>query len=262
MKTCQFLKTEICGRVALITLHRPEVRNALSTPLLHELLEVLDDVEVNADLGAVVITGGEEVFAAGADIREMADKTYADVLLGDFPHGREAAWSHFATYRKPIIAAVAGYALGAGCELAMACDFILAADTAQFGQPEIKLGTMPGAGGTQRLTRLVGKSKAMEMCLTGRFMDAAEAERTGLVSRVLPVAELIEDAVKTAEKIAALSLPSVILVQEAVNVAYETTLREGLRIERRMFQGTFATEDRQEGMKAFAEKRKPEFKHR
>ena len=262
MKTYHYIKSEIRGKVALLTLHRPEVMNALSTPLLHELLDALDAIETDPALGASVITGGDQVFAAGADIKEMADKQYADVLLGDFPHGREAAWARFAAYRKPIVAAVAGYALGAGCELAMACDFILAADTAQFGQPEIKLGTMPGAGGTQRLTRLAGKSKAMEMCLTGRFMDATEAERSGLVSRVLAVDQLQEEALKTAAKIAALSLPSVILVKEAVNLAYETTLREGLRTERRMFQGTFATEDRQEGMKAFAEKRKPDFRNR
>ena len=262
MSSYQFIKTETRGKVALITLHRPEAMNALSTPLLTELMQALDTIEVDANLGATVITGGEQVFAAGADIKEMADKQYADVLLGDFPHGREALWARFAALRKPIIAAVAGYALGAGCELAMACDFILAADSAQFGQPEIKLGTMPGAGGTQRLARLVGKSKAMEMCLTGRFMDAAEAERAGMVSRILPVDQLIAEAVKAGEKIAALSLPAVILVKEAVNVAYETSLREGLRVERRMFQGTFATEDRKEGVQAFIEKRKPVFRNR
>src|SRR6185312_5290290 len=192
----------------------------------------------------------------------MQDAGFSDIFLADFPAGRAAAWRRMALLRKPILAAVAGFALGGGCELAMACDFILAADTAVFGQPEILLGTMPGAGGTQRLTRLVGKSKAMEMCLTGRRMDASEAERCGLVARVVAAAELQAEALKTAAKIASLSLPAVMMVKEAVQAAYETPLAEGLRFERRAFQSTFATEDRREGMAAFAAKRKAEFKHR
>ncbi len=194
--------------------------------------------------------------------RNCRTARFVDLFLADFPHGRAAAWRRFAAHRKPIIAAVAGFALGGGCELAMACDFIIAADTAKFGQPEINLGTMPGAGGTQRLTRAIGKSKAMEMCLTGRMMDASEAERAGLVSRVVPADQLREEVLKVARKIAAQSRPAVMMVKESVNVAYETTLAEGLRFERRAFQSTFATEDRKEGMAAFSEKRKPAFKNR
>jgi|SRR2546421_8997975 enoyl-CoA hydratase len=254
--------TEVRGRVGIITLNRPQAMNALSNALVNEVGHALDGFEVDDSIGAIVITGNEKAFAAGADIKEMRDATLIDTFLADFPNGRAAAWRRFATQRKPVIAAVAGFALGGGCELAMACDFILAADTARFGQPEINLATMPGAGGTQRLTRLVGKSKAMEMCLTGRLIDAVEAERAGLVSRVVPAAELVEEALKTAAKIASLSMPVVMMVKEAVNVAYETTLQEGLRFERRAFQTTFATEDRKEGMAAFAEKRKPAFIHR
>lgn len=250
------------GRVGLIQLHRPAALNALSTPLMRELGAALEQFEADAGIGAVVITGDEKAFAAGADIKEMQDAGFVDIYNADFPAGRAAAWRHFATLRKPIIAAVAGFALGGGCELAMACDLILAADTAVFGQPEVTLATMPGAGGTQRLTRLVGKSKAMEMCLTGRRMDAAEAERAGLVSRVVPAAELLAEAKKVAGKIAALSLPAVMMIKESVNAAYEMPLAEGLRFERRAFQSTFATEDRREGMAAFAQKRKPDFKHR
>lgn len=249
-------------RVGIITLNRPAALNALSTPLMREVGEALEAFEADPAIGAIIITGNEKAFAAGADIKEMAEAGFTDVFLGDFPSGRAAAWKHFATIRKPILAAVAGYALGGGCELAMACDLILAADTAVFGQPEVTLATMPGAGGTQRLTRLVGKSKAMEMCLAGRRMDAAEAERSGLVSRVVPAADLMTEARKVAAKIAALSLPAVMMIKESINAAYEMPLAEGLRFERRAFQSTFATEDRREGMAAFTEKRKPDFKHR
>ena len=250
------------GRVGIVTLHRPQAMNALSTPLVNELGRALEAFEEDAAIGAVVLTGGDQVFAAGADIKELQDASFVDIFLADFPHGRAAAWKRMAALRKPVIAAVAGFALGGGCELAMACDFILAADTAVFGQPEVLLGTMPGAGGTQRLTRLVGKAKAMEMCLTGRRIDAQEAERAGLVSRVVPAAELRAEAVKAAARIAALSLPAVMMIKESVNAAYEMPLAEGLRFERRAFQSTFATEDRREGMAAFAEKRKPDFKGR
>ncbi len=256
------LIVETEGRVGIVTLHRPAARNALSTPLVNELGAALEAFEQDPAIGAIVLTGGDQVFAAGADIKELQEAGFVDIFLADFPHGRAAAWKRMATLRKPVIAAVAGFALGGGCELAMACDFILAADTAVFGQPEVLLGTMPGAGGTQRLARVVGKSKAMEMCLTGRRMDAQEAERAGLVSRVVPVAELRAEAVKAAATIAALSLPAVMMIKESVNAAYETPLAEGLRLERRAFQSTFATEDRREGMAAFAAKRKPEFKGR
>ncbi len=256
------LMVEREGRVGIVTLHRPQAMNALSTPLVNELGRALEAFEEDAAIGAVVLTGGDQVFAAGADIKELQDASFVDIFLADFPHGRAAAWKRMAALRKPVIAAVAGFALGGGCELAMACDFILAADTAVFGQPEVLLGTMPGAGGTQRLTRLVGKAKAMEMCLTGRRIDAQEAERAGLVSRVVPAAELRAEAVKAAARIAALSLPAVMMIKESVNAAYEMPLAEGLRFERRAFQSTFATEDRREGMAAFAEKRKPDFKGR
>jgi enoyl-CoA hydratase len=248
--------------IGLITLNRPAVHNALSNALIEEIGSALDAMEQDEEIAVSIITGGEKVFAAGADIKEMSDLNFSDMFLADFPNGRAAAWRHFSSFRKPIIAAVAGFALGGGCELAMACDFIIAADTAKFGQPEINLATMPGAGGTQRLTRLVGKSKAMEMCLTGRFMDAAEAERAGLVARVVPADKLMEESWKVAVKIASQSRPTVMMVKEAINVAYETFLAEGLRFERRSFQSTFATEDRSEGMAAFSEKRKPVFKNR
>jgi enoyl-CoA hydratase len=250
------------GRVGVVALNRPVVLNALSTAVMVELGEALQRFEEDPGIGAMIITGSEKAFAAGADIKEMLDAGFTDLFLADFPHGKGAAWKRMALLRKPIIAAVAGLALGGGCELAMACDFIIAADTARFGQPEVNVGTMPGAGGTQRLTRLVGKAKAMEMCLTGRMMDAAEAERAGLVSRVVPAAELMGEAIKAATKIAGSSLPAVMMIKEAVNAAYETTLTEGLRLERRAFQATFATEDRREGMTAFTEKRKPQFKNR
>ncbi|NOZ65760.1 MAG: enoyl-CoA hydratase [Alphaproteobacteria bacterium] len=245
--------------VGLITLNRPEAMNALNGQLMDELTCALRNFEQDEDIRAIVITGSAKAFAAGADIKEMQDKGYMDAYMNDFI---TANWEEASRCRKPIIAAVAGYALGGGCELAMMCDFILAADNAKFGQPEIKLGVIPGAGGTQRLTRFVGKSKAMEMVLTGRMMDAEEAERAGLVSRVVPVDDLVEDALKTARKIADLSLPSVMIAKECVNKAYETTLREGVMFERRVFHSLFATEDQKEGMAAFAEKRTAKFKHR
>ncbi len=250
---------ETRGNVGLITLNRPKALNALSAGLTSELAQALDSLEADDNIGATVLTGSEKAFAAGADIKEMKDKTYMDVYLGDFITRH---WERVTTCRKPVIAAVAGYALGGGCEIAMMCDFIIAADNARFGQPEITIGTMPGAGGTQRLARFVGKSKAMEMCLTGRMMDAAEAERAGLASRVVPVADLVEEAVKTAQRIADMSRPVVMLTKEAVNRAYESTLGEGVRFERRLFHSTFATEDQKEGMSAFVEKRQPHFKNR
>jgi enoyl-CoA hydratase len=249
---------ETRGRVGLITLNRPKAMNALSERLIAELGQALDAMEKDEGVGCIVLAGSERAFAAGADIKEMAERGFIDVFSADFIE----SWQRLARTRKPVIAAVAGYALGGGCELAMMCDFILAADTARFGQPEITIGTIPGAGGSQRLTRFVGKSKAMEMCLTGRMMDAAEAERAGLVSRVLPAAELLPEALKVAERIAAMSRPAVMMAKEAVNRAYETTLAEGVLFERRLFHATFATDDRREGMAAFAEKRQPSFKNR
>jgi enoyl-CoA hydratase len=258
----QHVLVETQDGVGIITLNRPDALNALSNALIRDLVDALDACEHNEAIGAIVLTGNEKAFAAGADIKEMQDQSFIDMFLADFPSGRGGAWDHISSIRKPTIAAVAGYALGGGCELAMACDFILAANTAKFGQPEITIGTIPGAGGTQRLTRLVGKSKAMEMCLTGRLIGAEEAERIGLVSRIVPAAELKQEAIKTGAKIAALSRPAVMMVKEAVNAAYETTLAEGLRAERRAFHSTFALEDRKEGMAAFAEKRKPVFRNK
>ncbi len=246
------------GPVALVTLNRPKALNALNAQLIAELDRALTEVDGDDALACAVLTGSEKAFAAGADIKEMADKDFADAFSSDFI----APWARIAQHKKPVIAAVAGYALGGGCELAMMCDLILAADTARFGQPEINLGTIPGAGGTQRLTRLVGKSKAMEMVLTGRMMGAQEAERSGLAARVVPAADLVEEAVKLGEAIASKSRPIVQMAKEAVNAAYETTLAEGVRVERRLFYATFATEDRREGMAAFAEKRSPGFTHR
>jgi enoyl-CoA hydratase len=249
---------ETHGAVGLIRLNRPQALNALSGALIEDLNSALEAFEADPSIGAIVLTGSEKAFAAGADIKEMQDKTFADAYLGDFI----SRWESLTRLRKPIIAAVAGFALGGGCEIAMMCDFILAADNAKFGQPEIKLGVMPGAGGTQRLTRAVGKSKAMEMILTGRMMDAVEAERSGLVSRILPPASLVEEALKVAAAIATMSRPAVYAAKESVNRAYETTLAEGVRFERRIFHSLFATEDQKEGMKAFAEKREAGFKHR
>ncbi len=245
--------------VGLITLNRPKALNALNSELLDELVTCLEAWDSDDTVRAIVLTGSERAFAAGADIKEMAPRSYMDMFKANF---FAAAADRIAAIRKPIIAAVAGYALGGGCELAMLCDFIIAADTAKFGQPEITLGVMPGIGGTQRLTRFVGKSKAMEMCLTGRNMDAAEAERAGLVSRVVPAGDLIHEALEAAGKIAAQSVPIAMMTKETVNRAYETTLSEGIRFERRVFHAMFATEDQKEGMAAFSEKRKPQFKDR
>jgi len=252
---------ETRGKVGLITLNRPKALNALSPDLMRELSKAVDVFEADAQIGCIVVTGSDKAFAAGADIKEMKSKSYMDVYMSDFI---TAEWERIARCRKPVIAAVAGYALGGGCELAMMCDFILAADNAKFGQPEINLGIIPGAGGTQRLPRFVGKSKAMEMALLGqsRMMDAEEAERSGLVSRILPLADLIEDAIKTAQKISELSQPIVMMAKESVNRAYETTLSEGVRFERRLFHSAFATDDQKEGMAAFSEKRKPDFQNK
>ena len=255
----QNIKTETKGRVGIIRLDRPKALNALCAELVRELGQALDAFEADPGIGCMVLTGSDKAFAAGADIKEMKDQTYQDVFLKDFI---TVGWEKVSQVRKPIIAAVAGYALGGGCEMAMMCDFIIAADTAKFGQPEITLGTIPGAGGTQRLPRFVGKSKAMDLVLTGRMMDAAEAERCGLVSRVVPLADLMNDAIATAEKIAGMSLPATMVAKEAVNRAFETTLSEGVRFERRTFHATFAFEDRAEGMAAFADKRKANWKHR
>lgn len=247
------------GAIGLITLNRPEALNALSNDLMDDVTAAIDDLEADAGIRCLVITGSNKAFAAGADIKQMHGKSYMDVFQADFI---TANWERVTRCRKPVIAAVAGYALGGGCELAMMCDFIICADNAKFGQPEIKLGVMPGAGGTQRLTRFVGKSKAMEMCLTGRMMDATEAERSGLVSRVVPLADLMSEVLSVAEKITDMSLPITMMTKESVNRAYETTLNEGVRFERRLFHSMFATDDQTEGMSAFVEKREPSFKHR
>ena len=250
--------TEKRGKVGIITLNRPKALNALSAALMAEVAAALDAYEADERVGCVIIAGSQKAFAAGADIKEMQPFDFAKAYMGDLI----TPWDRVARNRKPVIAAVAGYALGGGCELAMMCDFIICADNAKFGQPEITLGVLPGAGGTQRLTRFVGKSKAMEMCLTGRLMDAAEAERSGLVSRIVPVDDLMEEALKAAEKIADFSLPVVMMTKESVNRAYETTLAEGIRFERRMFHAAFATEDQSEGMAAFIEKRAPQFRNK
>lgn len=255
----EMILVETRGAVGLVTLNRPKALNALCRQLMRELGEALRSFEADEAVGAIVITGSEKAFAAGADIKEMANRDFATSYSDDFI---SQEWEDITRIRKPVIAAVAGFALGGGCELAMMCDFILAADTAKFGQPEINLGILPGAGGTQRLTRFLGKSKAMEMVLTGRMIDAAEAERAGLVARVVPGADLVAEALKTAEKIASLSRPAVMMAKEAVNRAYETTLAEGVRFERRLFQAAFALEDQKEGMAAFVEKRPPVFKNR
>ena len=247
------------GAVGIVTLNRPQALNALNAALIAELGSALDDFEGDQAIAAIVLTGSEKAFAAGADIKEMAEKTYIEAYAEDFI---TCGWERVAQCRKPVIAAVAGFALGGGCEVAMMCDIVIAAENARFGQPEINLGTMPGAGGTQRLARFIGKAKAMDLCLTGRMMDAAEAERAGLVSRIVPAAELLSEAVKVAERIAGMSRPIAMMVKEAVNRAYETTLAEGVRFERRLFHSTFATEDQKEGMAAFIAKRKPAFKNR
>jgi enoyl-CoA hydratase len=258
-RSYQNILVERRGPVGLITLNRPPALNALNSALIAELGAALDDFEADPAIGAIVVTGGDKAFAAGADVKEMVGKTYPETYLEDFI---TRGWERVAGCRKPVVAAVAGFALGGGCEIAMMCDVVVAADTARFGQPEIRLGTMPGAGGTQRLTRFIGKAKAMDLCLTGRMMDATEAERAGLVSRIVPAAELVAEAVKIAEQICEMSQPIAMMVKEAVNRAYETTLAEGVRFERRLFHATFATEDRKEGMTAFIEKRRPDFKNR
>jgi enoyl-CoA hydratase len=249
---------ETRGKVGLITLNRPKALNALNSQVLQEVVGALRAFDENDRIGAIVITGSEKAFAAGADIKEMQPKTYIEAFMEDF----FAGWEGLTRIRKPIVAAVAGYALGGGCELAMMCDFIIAAQNAQFGQPEITLGVMPGMGGSQRLARFVGKSKAMDMCLTGRMMDAAEAERCGLVSRVVATDDLLEEALKAAARMAEFSLPAVMMTKEAVNRAYETTLSEGLRFERRVFHSMFALRDQKEGMSAFLEKRAANFENR
>ena len=246
------------GRVGIVQLNRPNALNALNSQVIEELSAALDGFEADDGIGCVVITGNEKAFAAGADIKEMQSKTYMSAFQEDFI----TKWYRVSNARKPIVAAVAGFALGGGCELAMMCDIIIAADTARFGQPEIKLGVMPGSGGTQRLIRQVGKAKAMELCLTGRMMDAAEAERANLVARVVPAASLMDEAMKTAEAIASMSLPIAMMTKESINRAYETSLAEGIRFERRVFHSMFAVADQKEGMTAFVEKRKAKFEHK
>ncbi len=257
-KSSEHIIVETRGRVGIIRLNRPAALNALNTALMRELAAAAGAYEADDAIGSLVITGSEKAFAAGADIKEMADKSFTDVYFDDFC----GAWHHIAGLRKPIVAAVAGFALGGGCELAMQCDVIIAADNAKFGQPEIKLGIIPGIGGTQRLTHAVGKAKAMDLILTGRMMDAAEAERSGLVARVVPAATLLEEAIKVAETIAAMSLPSVMAAKESVNRAFEASLAEGIRFERRIFHSLFATHDQKEGMNAFIEKRPAKFENK
>ena len=249
---------ETQGKVGLIRLNRPQALNALNSELVDELAQAIAGFEADPNIGCIVLTGSDKAFAAGADIKEMADKSYMDSFYGNFA----ANWDAPARARKPVIAAVAGFALGGGCEIAMQCDLIIAADNAKFGQPEIKLGVIPGIGGTQRLTRAIGKAKSMEMTLTGRMMDAAEAERSGLVSRVVPDDRLMAEALGLADKIASFSHPIVQMAKESVGRAFETGLTEGVRFERRLFQAMFATEDQKEGMAAFIEKRKPLFRNR
>ena len=258
MSTYTSIIVETRGSVGLVTLNRPKVLNALNEKLIDELAQALAAFDADPAIGAIVITGGEKAFAAGADIKEMRDKTYVDIYLGKFL----AQWDQIAAQRKPMIAAVAGFALGGGCELAMICDIIIAAENAKFGQPEIAIGIMPGAGGTQRLARAVGKAKAMDLVLTGRTMDAAEAERSGLVSRIVPEDRLLQEAMEVAQRIACFSRPIVMMAKEAVGRAFETGLTEGVRFERRLFQSMFATDDQKEGMTAFIEKRKPNFRNR
>src|SRR4051812_46046189 len=253
------IQVEHKGRVGVITLNRPKQLNALNPQLMQELGVALQGFDAHDDVGAMVITGNEKAFAAGADIGVMKDYSYMDAFKSDYI---TRDWEHIRRIRKPVIAAVAGYALGGGCELAMMCDIVIAADSAKFGQPEINLGIMPGAGGTQRLPRAVGKAKAMDMCLTARNMDAQEAERAGLVSRVVPKEKLMDEAMAVAQKIAGYSLPVAMMIKESINRAYETSLTEGVRVERRVFHSQFALEDQKEGMAAFVEKRKPTFKNK
>jgi len=256
--TYQNILVETQGRVGVIRLNRPQALNALNKALITELTQAIEAFDTDEKVGCMLITGGDKAFAAGADIKEMADKRFIDAYLGDFVSN----WNAAARARKPIVAAVAGFALGGGCELAMQCDIVIAADTAKFGQPEIKLGVIPGIGGTQRLAHAVGKAKAMDLTLTGRMMDAAEAEKSGLVARVVPAADLMNEAMKVAETIANMSLPSVLAGKEAVNRAFESGLSEGITFERRIFHSLFATEDQKEGMKAFIEKRPPKWKNK
>ncbi|MEG3627872.1 enoyl-CoA hydratase [Streptomyces poriticola] len=252
------IRVERKGRTALVTLDRPRALNALNLTVMHEVVAATEALDRDPECGCIVITGSEKAFAAGADIREMRPHDYMDMYLADW----FAAWDRLGQLRTPTVAAVSGYALGGGCELAMLCDILLASDTAVFGQPEIKLGVIPGIGGSQRLTRAVGKAKAMELCLTGRTMDAAEAERAGLVSRVVPADELLGEALAVADTVAGMSLPVAMMAKEAVGRAFETTLAEGVRFERRLFHAVFATTDQKEGMGAFVDKRAPEFRHR
>ena len=254
-----FVKVEVRGRVGLLTLNRPQVLNALSNEVIDELSAAVRAFEADDGIGAMVLTGSQKAFAAGADISAMSDWTYMDVYKADYLGGN---WDALRRIRKPIIAAVSGYALGGGCELAMLCDFIIAAENAKFGQPEIKLGVIPGYGGTQRLPRAVGKAKAMDLVLTARMMDAVEAERAGLVARIVPVERLLDEALEAAATIASMPLPAVMMAKECVNRAFEASLDESLLFERRNFHALFSTEDQKEGMRAFVEKRKPEFKHR
>ena len=255
----EFIKTESRGRVGIVTLNRPKQMNALNPGLMQELAKALYAFDADEHIGAMVITGNEKAFAAGADIGVMKDYSYMDAFMANYI---TRDWEHLRNIRKPVIAAVAGYALGGGNELAMMCDIVIAAENAKFGQPEINLGVMPGAGGTQRLPRFASKAKAMDLCLTARMMDAAEAERAGVVSRVVPLEKLMEEAMAVADKIANYSLPVVMMIKESVNRAFETTLSEGVLFERRVFHSQFALEDQKEGMAAFVEKRKPIFKHR
>ncbi len=259
MSEWQYLEVEKRDAVALVRLNRPEVLNALCLGLMEELARVFGDLEADESIGVVVLTGNDKAFAAGADITEMKEVSYQYMLEDG---GLTRHCDTIADLKKPVIAAVAGYALGGGCELAMMCDFIIAAENAKFGQPEITIGTIPGFGGSQRLTRLVGKSKAMDMCLTGRMMDAVEAERSGLVSRVEPLETYLDVALEAAGKIAGFSRPVVSMAREAVDLAHETSLTQGIKTERQMFKATFALDDQKEGMAAFAEKRNPDFKHR
>lgn len=256
--TYETILTEQKGRVLLLTLNRPKALNALNTQLSHELIDALTKADSDDGVGCIVITGSQKAFAAGADIKEMQSQSYMDMHGTDF----FGQWDKVATLRKPTIAAVSGYALGGGCELAMMCDFILCSDTAKFGQPEIKLGVMPGMGGSQRLTRLIGQAKAMEMCFTGRMMEAEEAERAGLVSRVIPVDDLLDEALKTADTIANMALPALMSIRDAIRRTQEMPLTEGVRFERRVFHALFATDDQKEGMAAFVEKREPQFTHK
>ena len=256
--TYQNIIVETKGRVGIIRLNRPQALNALNKALIDELTKAIETFDADDKIGCLLVTGSEKAFAAGADIKEMADKPFVEAYLGDFVSN----WNAIAQARKPVVAAVAGFALGGGCELAMQSDIVIAADNAKFGQPEIKLRVIPGIGGTQRLAHAVGKAKAMDMILTGRMMDAAEAEKSGLVARVVPAASLMDEAMKVADVIANMSLPSVLAAKESVNAAFESPLAEGMRFERRIFHSLFATDDQKEGMKAFIEKRQPAWKNK